>query len=111
MDLYLDNNYLSCGKTGPLCLALVGLMAGRLADEIWQDFEIIKILYWLEFYFVDINAMLLIVLEMHFSLLFSNKTGIVYIRVCFWCIKFGHHFFHVDPYYSVIAYIMITVLT
>ena len=74
MDLYLDNNYFLVRKAGPLCPALVGLMAGRLADEIWQDFEIIKILYWLEFYFVDISAMLLIVLEMHFNLLFSNKT-------------------------------------
>ena len=68
-------------------------MAGRLADEIWQDFEIIKILYWLEFYFVDISAMLLIVLEMHFSLLFSNKTGIVYIRVCFLVHKIWSSFF------------------
>ena len=70
-------------KTGPLHLVLVGLMAGRLADEIWLDFEILKILYrlkYLDFYFVYSSAMLLIVLEVHFSLLFSNKAD---FRVCF----------------------------
>ena len=70
-------------KTGPLHLALVGLTAGRLADEIGLDFEILKILYrlnYLDFYFVYSSAMLLIVLEVHFSLLFSNKAD---FRVCF----------------------------
>ena len=55
----------------------------RLADKIWLDFEIIKILYrlnYLDFYFVDISAMLLIVLEDHFHLLVTNKA---YFRVCF----------------------------
>ena len=78
-------------KTGPLHLALVGLtagwlagwLAGRLADEIRLDFEILKILYrlnYLDFYFVYSSAMLLIVLEVYFSLLFSNKAD---FRVCF----------------------------
>ena len=57
---------------------------GRLADEIDLDFEILKkILYrliYLDFYFVYSSAMLLIVLEVHFSLLFSNKAD---FRVCF----------------------------
>ena len=56
---------------------------GRLADEVWLDFEILKILYrlkYLDFYFVYSSAMLLIVLEVHFSLLFSNKAD---FRVCF----------------------------
>ena len=56
---------------------------GRLADEIRLDFEILKILYrlnYLDFYFVYSSAMLLIVLEVHFSLLFSNKAD---FRVCF----------------------------
>ena len=57
---------------------------GRQADEMQMDFQIFKILYrlnYLEFYSVDISAMLsLIVLEVHFSLLFSNK---VYFRVYF----------------------------
>ena len=58
-----------------------GSYSGRLADEIWLDFEILKILYslnYLEFYFVYNSTMLLIVLEVHFSLLFSNKA---YFRV------------------------------
>ena len=60
-----------------------GRQAGRLADEIWLDFEILIILYrlkYLDFYFVYSSAMLLIVLEVHFSLLFSNKAD---FRVCF----------------------------
>ena len=60
-----------------------GRQAGRLADEIRLDFEILKILYrlnYLDFYFVYNSAMLLIVLEVHFSLLFSNKAD---FRVCF----------------------------
>ena len=68
-------------------------MAGRLADEIWLDFEILKILYrlkYLDFYFVYSSAMLLIVLEVHFSLLFSNKAD---FRVCFVARKFGRHCF------------------
>ena len=70
-------------KTGPLHLALVGLTAGRQADEIRLDFEILKIPYrlnYLDFYFVYSSAMLLIVLEVQFSLLFSNKAD---FRVCF----------------------------
>ena len=46
-------------KTGPILPPLVGLtagwLAGRLADEIRVDFEIFKILYWLNYsddYFV-----------------------------------------------------------
>ena len=72
---------------------------GRLADETQLDIEILKIPYrlnYLDFYFVDISSMLLIVLEKHFSLLFSNKA---HFRVCFVERKFCHHFFHVDPYY------------
>ena len=58
----------------------VGMLVGRLADKIQLDFEIFKILYRLDFYFFDISEMLLIVLEVHFGLLFSNKA---YFRVCF----------------------------
>ena len=57
--------------------------AGRLADEIRLDFEILKILYrlnYLDFYFLYSSTMLLIVLEVYFSLLFSNKAD---FRVCF----------------------------
>ena len=36
-------------KTGPLRLALVGLMAGRLANETRLDFEIFAILYRLNY--------------------------------------------------------------
>ena len=60
-----------------------GRQAGWLADEIQLDFEILKILYrlnYLDFYFVYSSAMLLIVLEEHFIQLFSNKA---HFRVCF----------------------------
>ena len=60
-----------------------GRVAGRQADKIRLDFAILKILYrlnYLDFYFVYSSAMLLIVLEVHFSLLFSNKA---HFRVCF----------------------------
>ena len=71
-DLCLDNDGLSNMKrTGPICLALVNVIAGRLADEIWMDFKIFKTFHRLDFYFVNITAMLLIVLEVHFSQLFS----------------------------------------
>ena len=66
---------------------------GRLADEIRLDFAILKILYrlnYLDFYFVYSSAILLIVLEVHFSLLFSNKAN---FKVCLWCVKSGRHCF------------------
>ena len=51
------------GNTGPIHLALLGLtVAGRLADKIWVDFEILKILNklnYLDLYFVNIYAILL----------------------------------------------------
>ena len=55
-----------------------GRQASRQAGR-WNmaGFKIFKILYrlnYLNFYFVDIIAMLLIALEVHFSLLFSNKA-------------------------------------
>ena len=62
---------------------MAGRQAGKQADEIQLDFEILKIHYrlnYLDFYFVYSSAMLLIVLEVHFSLLFSNK---VYFRMSF----------------------------
>ena len=59
-------------------------MAGRQAGRRnMAGFEILKILYrlkYLDFYFVYSSAMLLIVLEVHVSLLFSNKAD---FRVCF----------------------------
>ena len=79
-DSYLDSNCLSCEKKlDPISLVLVGLMvgrqAGRLADEIQLDCKILKVLYklnYFDFYFVYSNAMLLIVLEVNFSLLFFS---------------------------------------
>ena len=53
----------------------------RLEDKIWVDFKIFKIFYrlnYLDFYFVNITAMVFIVLEVHFSWFFSNKA---YFRV------------------------------
>ena len=66
---------------------------GRQADEIQQDFEILKILYrlnYVDFYFVYSSAMPLIVLEVHFSVLFSNKA---HLGCVLWCIKYGRHCF------------------
>ena len=77
---------------------------GRLAGKETKDFKIFKILYrlnLLDFYFVDISATLLIVLEMHFSQLFSN------IGRALWCIKLSCYFFSVNSYYQVLAYLMI----
>ena len=80
-------------------LALVGLTAGWQADEIRLDYAIIKIIYrlnYLDFYFVAIIAMSVIVLEVHFSLLFLKKA---YFRVYFVVRKIWSPFFHVNPYY------------
>ena len=80
-------------KPAPIRLVLVGLTAGRLADEIWVDFKIFKILYrlnYLDCCFTDISVMLSIVLEVHFSRLFSNKA---YFRVCFEVCKIWLPFF------------------
>ena len=74
-------------------------MAGRPADEMQLDCKILEILYrlkYFDFYFVYSSAMLLIVLEVHFSLLFLNNE---YVRVCFVVCKIRSSFFHVDPYY------------
>ena len=81
------------GSYGRQAGGRVGGQTGRLADEIRLDFEILKILYrlnYLDFYFVYGSAMLLIVLEVHFSLLFSNKA---HFRVCLWRVKSGRHCF------------------
>ena len=64
---------------------------GRLAEQIRLDFEIFAIPYRLnDFYFVDIRVMLLIVLEVRFSLYFSNNA---YLGCVLCCVKFSHHFF------------------
>ena len=89
-------------KTGPLRLALVGLMAGKLADEIQLNCKILKILYrlnYFDFHFVYSSAVLLIVLELTVG--FSQTTHI--LGYVLWCVKFGRHFFHVDYYYLVLA--------
>ena len=71
-------------KTGPLHLALVGLTAGRQAGRRntagFRNLENPLQVKLFGFYFVYSSAMLLIVLEVHFSLLFSNKAD---FRVCF----------------------------
>ena len=58
-------------------IALAGLTAGRLEDEIRLFFEILKIplyrLNYLDFYFVYSSAILLILLEVHISVLFQTK--------------------------------------
>ena len=82
-----------CEKIGPILPPLVGLTAGKLADEIWVDFEILKLLYRLiysEFYFVLYHCYFTAVLELH-SVGFSQVK--IYFKVCFEVRKFGSHFF------------------
>ena len=55
-------------------------MAGRRYTAIFRIFKILYRLNYLDFYFVYSSAMLLIVLEVHFSLRFSTKA---HFRVCF----------------------------
>ena len=62
---------------------LVDLTAGWQASEVRLDFVIVKILYrlnYLDFYFVDVIGMLLIVLEMHSAFLKQ--------RCILWCVNF-----------------------
>ena len=84
-----------------------GRQPGWLADKIWVDFKVFKILYRLNYLdsgFIDISTTSIIVLEVYFSWLFSNK---VYFRVCFEACKVRLPFFHVNPYYQVLTYLMI----
>ena len=67
-------------------------MAGRPADKIQVDFEILKILYRLNysgFYFVYYHCNIATVLVLHFNRLLSSKA---YFKVCFEVQKFGSHF-------------------
>ena len=83
-------------KTGPTCLALVIFRAGWQI-KIWVYFKIFKILYrlnYLDFHFVNIIALLLIVLEVHFSQIFLNK---VYFKACFEVHKIWLPFFTSIP--------------
>ena len=81
-------------------LVPVGLMADRLAGrENTGNFVILKVFYrlnYLDSYFVSITAMLLIVLEVHFSQLLLNE---LYFRACFEVHKIHLLYFHLDPYY------------
>ena len=65
-------------KTGALHLALMGLMAGMQAGRRNMagilNLENPLQIKLFGFYFVYNSAVLLIVLEVHFSLLFSNKA-------------------------------------
>ena len=70
-------------KIDPILLLLVGLMAGRQADEIWVEFKIIKILYRFNYsgiYFVEYHCNVTTVLELHFSRLLSSNA---YFKLCF----------------------------
>ena len=113
-------------KTVPILLPLVGLMAGRQvgewgvsrwvgrqvggwveasrwvgrqADEILAEFEILKILYRLNylgipFVYYHCKVTTVSVLELHFCKLLSSKA---YFKVCFELQKFGCHFFMLIP--------------
>ena len=92
INSYLDSNRLSCEKKLDPMPSTNGSY-GSLADKTQLDIEILKIPYrlnYLDVYFVDISLMLLIVLEKHFSLLFSNKA---HFRVCFVVCKILSPFF------------------
>ena len=73
MDSYLDSNFLSCKKKldPPVGLA-AGRPVGRQNMAGFQNLENPQ--HYLDLYFVYSSAMSLIVLEVHFSLLFTNKA-------------------------------------
>ena len=92
------------GSYGRLAGRLAGWLAGRLAgwlaDEMGVDFEILKILYRLNYsdvYFVWYCYNVIIVLSMHFNWFFSAKAN---FKVCIAAQKISVAiFFHVNPYY------------
>ena len=74
---------------------------GRPANEIRVDFEILKLLYRLnyaEFYFVLISLLFYCSIRTAFSRLSFVKLKFI-LRCVLKCEKFGSHFFHVNPYY------------
>ena len=75
---------------------MAGREGGRLADEIRVDFEILKLLYRLnysDFVLFNITVILLNCIQ-------SAFVKLKFILRCIWkCEKFGSHFFHVIPYY------------
>ena len=67
--------------------------AGRPADKIQVGFEILKILYKLNysgFYFAYYHCNIVTVLELHFSQILYIK---LILRCVLKCEKFGSHFF------------------
>ena len=79
-DSCLDSNCFSCEKNWTHMPVTSGFY-GMLADEIWMDFEIFKILYTLNYLdFTLFNV--IIVLKVHFSQLSSNKA---HFKACLRC--------------------------
>ena len=71
-----------------------------------MSFKILNILYRLNysgFYYVYYHRNVATVLELHFSQLLSSK---LILRCVLKCKKFSSHFFHVNPYYLVLVYLM-----
>ena len=95
--LSLQRHYKGYKGSGECEQSIVGLTAGWQADEIRLDYAIVNNPLQVElfgFLLVDSIAVLLIVLEVHFNLLFSNKR---ILGCILWCIKFGCHFFMLIP--------------
>ena len=85
-----------------------GRQAGRLTDQIQVDFNILKILYkyvkLFGFLFCVIcHCNVTIALEVHLSQLLSIKLIIRHVLKC----EKKLAFFHVNPYYLVLAYLII----
>ena len=80
--------YITCEKSRGLPLAEPGLTAGRLADEFWVRFEILKLAVYIEMF----NFLLCLAKVLHcfsnfdaFLMLFSGKP---LCKVVLWNVKF-----------------------
>ena len=85
-------------STSKVYSRLFGRQVGWQTKHGSVGFKIFKIFYmlnYLNFYFANITAMLLIVLEVYFSQLVSNE---VYFKASFEVRKIWFSFVHVDPY-------------
>ena len=99
IDPCLDSNHLFV-RNNWIHMSSARRFYGRLADKVRVNFKFFKILHglsYLDFYFIQYQCYVIIVLEMHFSQL----TGIsieVYFQMCFESHK-KLAFFYINPYH------------
>ena len=112
MDSYLDSNFLSCEKkAGSPRLAAVGLIAGRLVGRQnmagFQNLENPQQVILLGSLLCLQQCNVINSVKSAFQSVFLKQS--VFWGVL-WCVKFSH-FFHVNPYYQVLVYLMIQIYT